>query len=129
MSMFGNILGAALGGGGGSGGGNPIQSMIVNMLSEPGADPSSPTAGGLGGLVQKFEAAGAGPIVQSWISQGSNLGITPDMLQHVLGNDHVQALASKAGVDPQMLLSLLSQHLPGAVDQMTPQGTLPTAQA
>ena len=49
--------------------------------------------GGLAGLVRQFEQQGLGHLVQSWIGSGANLAITPDQVQAVLGEPHLQAAA------------------------------------
>jgi uncharacterized protein YidB (DUF937 family) len=83
--------------------------------------------GGLQGLVSQFEQQGMGNVVQSWIGNGSNLPISAEQLQQVLGNDKVAALAQKFGIEPQELMQKLAAALPKAVDQMTPGGTIPTS--
>jgi uncharacterized protein YidB (DUF937 family) len=129
MSLLGNVLGAVMGGGSGTGAANPIEGMIMSMLAAPASsDPSAPNAGGLAGVVEKFEQAGAGPIVQSWISQGANQAISPEMIHSVLGATHMDSWAAKVGIDPDTLASLLAQHLPGAIDALTPHGVVPPAQ-
>jgi uncharacterized protein YidB (DUF937 family) len=124
MSLLGNVLGAALGGG------NPVQGMLMNMLSapQPSADPNAPPATGLTMLMEKFEAAGAGSVMQSWISTEANQMITPEHLQSILGATHLDDMATRFGMDSNTLASLLAQHLPTVVDQMTPHGTVPAPQ-
>ena len=36
--------------------------------------------GGLGGLIQKFEAAGLGPVVSSWVGTGDNQPVAAEWL-------------------------------------------------
>jgi uncharacterized protein YidB (DUF937 family) len=81
--------------------------------------------GGLGGLVSAFEQAGLGSVVQSWISNETNHSVSPQQLQSVFGEGQVQSMASQAGMEPHDFLAQLSQHLPNAVNAMTPNGTLP----
>ncbi len=81
--------------------------------------------GGVGGLVSMFEQAGLGHIAQSWVGNGQNQSVSPDQLQSVFGQDRVQSMASQAGMQPQDFLSQLSQHLPNAVNGMTPNGQVP----
>jgi uncharacterized protein YidB (DUF937 family) len=69
--------------------------------------------GGLGGLLGKLQAGGLGEQVQSWLGDGHNLPISPDQLQGVLGDEHVQQIAQHLGLDPQQVLQGLSEHLPG----------------
>lgn len=86
---------------------------------------TSNSSGGLSGLVQSFHDNGLGDVVSSWVGKGENLPIDPAQIQNVLGNDMVQNLASKFGISGDQISSLLAQHLPGAVDKLTPDGTVP----
>ncbi len=81
---------------------------------------------GLQGLMNQFNGAGLGNIVQSWISTGQNLPISPEQIQGALNNEQLQTLAAKAGVNPQEVATQLSSLLPGLVDKLTPNGQLPT---
>ncbi len=83
--------------------------------------------GGVSGLVAQFEQQGLGGIVHSWVGNGPNQGVSADQLHQVLGSSAVTALAAKFGVNPQVLLQELTQVLPRAVDQMTPNGVVPHA--
>lgn len=85
--------------------------------------------GGLQGLVQKLEQNGLGPQVQSWLGDGTNLPVSPDQLRAALGNEHVRQIAQQFGLPVDKVLDLLSQHLPQAVDEASPDGHLqePTA--
>lgn len=82
--------------------------------------------GGLNGLVEKFNQAGLGDVVNSWIGKGDNLPISADQLSNVLGSDVLSNAAGKLGLDPSQLSGQLSAMLPGLVDKLTPQGTVPT---
>jgi uncharacterized protein YidB (DUF937 family) len=83
--------------------------------------------GGLGGLVQKFEAAGLGGVISSWIGTGENQAVAPDALHGILGSEVVQQISAKTGLPIDQLLPQIAQHLPGVVDGMTPDGKLPSA--
>lgn len=82
--------------------------------------------GGLGGLVQKFQAAGLGPVISSWIGTGENQAISPDALHGILGSDVVQQIAAKTGLPIEQLIPQIAQHLPQLVDGMTPNGEVPS---
>jgi uncharacterized protein YidB (DUF937 family) len=86
---------------------------------------TSQQGGGLAGLVQQFAGKGLGDIVNSWVSTGQNLPITPQQIQHGLGADTINQLASKAGIAPDALTSQLTQLLPKLVDRLTPNGQVP----
>ncbi len=93
--------------------------LISNVIQMLGS------GGGLGGLVQQFEKAGLGNMIQQWIATGPNPPISPAQLQQVLGSGQLQGLASKLGLSPDVLTQQLSQVLPHLVDGMTPNGQLP----
>ena len=80
--------------------------------------------GSLQGIVNQLQQGGLGPQVQSWLGSGPNQMVTPEQLRAALGNEHVRQLAQHFGVDPDAALKLLAQHLPSAVDQASPNGTL-----
>ncbi len=110
---MGGVLSSLLGGGG-------QQSPMGGQAGMGGMG-----GGGVGGLVSMFEQAGLGHIAQSWVGNGQNQPVSPDQLQSVFGQDRVQSMASQAGMQPQDFLSQLSQHLPNAVNGMTPNGQVP----
>jgi uncharacterized protein YidB (DUF937 family) len=121
MSMFGNILGSVLNGISQQGGtAGAIASVAGSLLANDGDH------GGLGGLVGKFEQAGLGNVVSSWIGSGQNLPISADQLQSVLGSDAVAGIAAKLGINPADAMGQLSTMLPGLVDKLTPNGQAPT---
>ena len=84
--------------------------------------------GGLGGLFDQFRQNGYGDHVDSWVSPGQNRRIAPDELSQALGPDTLDELEQQTGLPRQQLLSELSEELPDAVDQFTPDGRLPTEQ-
>jgi uncharacterized protein YidB (DUF937 family) len=80
--------------------------------------------GSVGGLLQQLQQSGLGPQVSSWLGNGANAPISPDQLKQALGNSQLSQLAAQFGIPIDQLLGQLSQHLPAAVDQMSPNGTL-----
>lgn len=85
--------------------------------------------GGLGALIERFKRNGHGDAIDSWIKPGSNQRLAPDQLADALGHDTVDDLAEEAGMPKQELLEELSETLPDAVDQLTPDGRIPPADA
>ena len=92
---------------------------ITHMLGGSGG------IGGLAGLMQLFNQAGLGHIIQSWIGSGQNLPISAQQLQQVLGPGVLQGLAGKLGITPDILSQQLAHALPTVVDKVTPQGQIP----
>jgi uncharacterized protein YidB (DUF937 family) len=119
-------LGGMLGGGGGLGSGmsGGLGGILGGLLDGGG----SLAGGSLGGLFDQFRQNGYGDHVDSWVSPGQNRRIAPDELSQALGPDTLDELEQQTGLPRQQLLSELSEELPDAVDQFTPDGRLPTEQ-
>jgi uncharacterized protein YidB (DUF937 family) len=100
---------------------NPMLQLLLQMLSSNGQ------FGGLSGLAQQFQQAGLGAEMNSWISTGQNLPISPDQLMQVFGQGQLQQLAASSGMDLGSLSGGLADLLPQMIDRMTPQGQVPAA--
>jgi uncharacterized protein YidB (DUF937 family) len=83
-------------------------------------------SGGLGSLLEQFQRNGQGDKAESWIKTGENEPINDQELSQALGDDTLNELAAKTGLSKQEILSRLSRDLPKAVDELTPNGTVPT---
>jgi uncharacterized protein YidB (DUF937 family) len=90
---------------------------VVAMLSDP-------RTGGLEGLVKRFQDAGLGDVVNSWIGTGQNRPIDSTQLERVFPNEVTQ-MSQQAGLPPQQGGSILAQILPQLIDQLTPRGQVP----
>jgi uncharacterized protein YidB (DUF937 family) len=80
--------------------------------------------GSLGGLLDQLQKSGLGPQVSSWLGNGANLPISVDQLRQALGDDTIRQISQTLGLPVDQLLNQLSQHLPAAVDKLSPNGTL-----
>jgi uncharacterized protein YidB (DUF937 family) len=85
------------------------------------------SSGGVSGLVQKFQQAGLGETVSSWIGTGGNLSVTVEQVLKVIPQDQIEALAEQHGLPAGVATQLLAQLLPHAVDAATPGGAVPAA--
>ena len=117
MGLLDSVLGALTGGGQGGGQG-ALLNAVVGMLANQGG-------GGIGDLIGKFQQAGLGNVIGSWVGTGQNLPISTDQLGSVLGSDTLGNLAKQLGLSHGDLSSQLSQMLPQVVDQLTPHGAVP----
>jgi uncharacterized protein YidB (DUF937 family) len=130
MGLLDQVIGGLLGGGV-SGNASPFGGVLASLLgggqqqNSTGMGQGGTTGAGIGGLISMFEKAGLGHVARSWVDTGPNQPVSPQQLQGVLGEDRVQSMASQSGMQPQDFLSQLSQHLPNAVNGMTPNGRLP----
>ena len=126
MGLLDSVLGGLMGGGQQQQGGGGMMGVLGGLLGggqQQGGGMMG--GGGLGGLMSQFQNAGLGHIAQSWVGNGQNMPVSPDQLQSVFGQGQVNQMASQAGMEPHSFLSQLAQHLPNAVDQMTPGGQYP----
>ena len=82
-------------------------------------------SGGLGDLVKQFQTAGKADVAESWVGTGQNKPIAPADLSKVLTPDQIEFLTERTGLSREELLAGLSEQLPEAVDELTPQGRLP----
>ena len=85
-------------------------------------------SGGLGDLLKQFQASGHGDVAKSWVDNAPNKAISSDDLAKALGSDQIETLTAHTGLSRQDLLAGLSQYLPQVVNQLTPDGRLPTEQ-
>ena len=93
--------------------------MVMGMLGNDGQH------GGLGGLVSKFEQAGLGGAMSSWISGGPNQPVSGDQITSALGSGTVSDIAARLGVNPDEAAGQLSQVLPQLINHLTPGGQAP----
>jgi uncharacterized protein YidB (DUF937 family) len=128
---LGDILGGLLGGG--APGAKPAGSLndlipggLGGLLG--GAAAGTVVSGGLGGLIRDLQNSGHGQTAESWVGRGPNQEISPNDLGAALGADTLDALTRQTGLQRDELLEGLSQNLPGLIDQLTPNGRLPTEQ-
>jgi uncharacterized protein YidB (DUF937 family) len=91
-----------------------------------GRDAGSALSGGLNDLLKQFQQNGHGEVASSWVGSGPNKAIAPNDLAKALGADRINSLMTQSGMSRDELLSGLSQQLPDVVDQLTPDGRLPT---
>jgi uncharacterized protein YidB (DUF937 family) len=82
---------------------------------------------GLNEMMDKFNQAGHGDKVDSWVGTGPNKDVAPTDLKNALGPDVLSALARATGMSEQDLLAKLSRELPQAVDKYTPAGRIAPA--
>jgi uncharacterized protein YidB (DUF937 family) len=93
-----------------------------------GSSPGSILSGGLGGLLDQFRTNGLGDRADSWVKTGPNEGIEDHELSQALGPVVLEELIAKTGLSKEEIIGRLSRELPAAVDDLTPDGTIPTEQ-
>ena len=141
-------MGLLQGGGRHGGGMSPIKMGILGLLAykvvkdkgglgnifgsgQSPAGSGGPLSGGaLGGglkdLLDRFRQSGQEDKAQSWVAKGANKPIAPHELEQTLGEERIEWLMQQTGLPREELLSGLSRELPDAIDELTPDGRVPT---
>jgi len=107
MSLLDQALGALAGGQ--SSDNSALLQRVMQLINNP-------QSGGLEGLIQSFQQGGLGEIVNSWVSTGQNLPISPDQIQSALGGSSLDGLAAQLGVSPEQASGSLAEMLPQLID-------------
>ena len=119
MGMLDGLLGSVMGGmmgGAQQQASNPLLQIALQLLQQNG---------GLQGILGKFQQAGYGEQVQSWIGTGQNLPIDAGALSQIFGQGQLGQIAQQLGVSHEEAAGQLAQTLPQVVDRMTPSGQIP----
>jgi uncharacterized protein YidB (DUF937 family) len=117
-------LGGLLSGGLGDLMKGPLGGALGGVLA--GGAAGSVLSGGLGDLLKQFQDKGHTETANSWVGNGPNKQIAPNDLASALGADQISTLTSQTGLSRDELLSGLAQQLPNVINQLTPNGRLPT---
>ena len=115
------ILGKLFGGGSSS-----APAQAPTPASVPTNPSNSSVLDGLGGLIGRLTAGGAGQQVNSWVGPGQNQPIQPGQLGGALGGGVLDELSRRTGMSQQELLNQLAAVLPQLVNNLTPKGRMPT---
>ncbi|HTK37133.1 MAG TPA: YidB family protein [Pyrinomonadaceae bacterium] len=86
---------------------------------------TDPKSGGFGGFVNKFDNAGLGDTVRSWITTGDNTPLSNEQLESALGEGTITSVANQNGVDRETATTALAGMIPTVVDDLTPDGDIP----
>ena len=92
---------------------------ITGMLGNDGSQ------GGLGGLMARFQQAGLGDVIGSWVGTGENKAISGEQVQQALGPHTISEMVARFGMTTQDTASQLGYMLPGLIDRLTPNGKAP----
>ncbi len=101
-------------------GASPLFSSLLSLIVNP-------QNGGIAGFFSRFQQAGLGNLVSSWIGNGDNEPISPDQLEQGLGGETLGRLAASAGLPVAAAAPAMAFMLPKIIDLLTPDGTVPSA--
>lgn len=98
----------------------------IGDLFQPGRNGGGTLLSGLGDLVNRFTSVGHGPTAQSWVSSGPNAPLQETDVATAIGDDTLNDLVAQTGLSRSELLRRLAASVPAVVNQLTPDGRLPT---
>lgn len=107
MGLFDGVLGGVVGA--------EMASVVGGLIEKHG---------GVQGIVTQLESQGLGQTVQSWVGNGANQAVSAQQLHTAFGDETINELAAKFGMNPQEIVQKLSQVLPQAINHLTPEGTV-----
>jgi uncharacterized protein YidB (DUF937 family) len=84
-------------------------------------------AAGMQGLVSQLNSNGMGEQLQSWISQGQNQPVSGEQIRQAADPAMLNQLAQQAHISPEEASNQVAQVLPEMVNQVTPQGQMPSS--
>jgi len=99
----------------------PLMQMLLAAMT-------AKDTGGLVGFLEKFKAAGLGPLAQSWLGGGANAQpIGNAQVEAVLGTGGglLPVLATHLNLPRDKVTEAIGYLLPALVGRLTPGGTLP----
>ncbi|MGW6061439.1 YidB family protein [Streptomyces sp. NPDC055189] len=134
---LGSLLGGLLGGGqkgqgdlGNSAGGNILGSLLGGLLGGGANSGQGGSAGSnpLGGLLDMITKSGLvnQDQLDSWVGKGDNQSLSPDHVKQAVPDETLDKVANEAGISRDEAADQIAQQLPQAVDQLTPEGQVPS---
>jgi OmpA-OmpF porin, OOP family len=101
-------------------GASPLFSSLLSLIVNP-------QNGGIAGFFSRFQQAGLGNLVSSWMGRSDNNPISTNQLEQVLGGDTLGRLAASAGLPVAAAAPAMAFMLPKVIDFLTPDGAIPSA--
>jgi uncharacterized protein YidB (DUF937 family) len=118
--ILGQILQGVMGGGQ-QGQNSPLAGILQQVMAVRDGDKQ-----GVEAIVAKFQQAGLGQAVQSWVGTGQNASVSSDQIGSVFSQQQLDGWAQQAGTTPDAIRRVLAEALPHVVDHATPGGAVPS---
>lgn len=83
------------------------------------------TRDGFSGLFARFENAGLGDLMNSWIGTDANTPISYEQTESAFSEDTLKSFADQTGIDYKTATKATAFMIPHITNQLTPSGTAP----
>jgi OmpA-OmpF porin, OOP family len=100
-------------------GASPLFSSLLSLIVNP-------QNGGIAGFFSRFQQAGLGNLVSSWMGNGENNPVSANQLEQVLGGETLGRLAASAGLPVAAAAPAMAFMLPKLMNFLTPDGVIPS---
>jgi OmpA-OmpF porin, OOP family len=100
-------------------GASPLFSSLLSLIVNP-------QNGGIAGFFSRFQQAGLGNLVSSWMGNGENNPVSANQLEQVLGGETLGRLAASAGLPMAAATPAIAFMLPKLMSFLTPDGVIPS---
>lgn len=97
-----------------------------NLLSSLLSLITDQSQGGFAGFLDRFRKTGLNEQLNSWVGTGANTALSGEQVEWALGSELTDEMARQAGLDADVARASLGRMIPSVVDQLTPNGTVPT---
>ena len=77
-------------------------------------------------VVRQFDEQGMRDQVDSWVRTGPNKPVDRRQIEDVFGRRELDDLSRSKGIDRDQLAEVLAKYIPRIIDELTPQGQLPS---
>jgi uncharacterized protein YidB (DUF937 family) len=119
--MLGGLLGGKRGGSGGAGAMGMAAALTPLVTQFLGS-------GGLSKMLEGFKQNGMAAQADSWVGTGPNQEITGAQVQQVMTDEQLTEVAQQLGVPKEKAADALAKVIPGVVNEVTPNGTVPSTE-
>src|SRR5262245_23764543 len=99
----------------------PLVREVLNMIT------ASP--GGIAGFIKKFESAGLGTELSSWLGRRDAPAMSSQLVDRMIGPAAIDGIANRLGLSSSSTSAAVAYVLPKLVGALTPGGTIPTGPA
>jgi uncharacterized protein YidB (DUF937 family) len=96
-----------------------LLSSLLNLITDQ-------SQGGFAGFLERFRKAGFGDAVDTWVGIEPKTVLSGEQAETALGTETVTEMARQAGLDKETTRAALGRMIPVVVDQLTPDGFVPT---
>lgn len=80
--------------------------------------------GGLHTIVSHLQSGEYSEVVNSWLGDQQNVGLSSDLVQKMINSEAIEQLAARMGINTSDALKLLAKYLPQLVNKASSAGVI-----